>query len=49
MTIEDCSALLGYILGAAVPPALLINLTAWGANCLLSAITGRGLRLNGKL
>lgn len=49
MTIADCSSLLAQILGICVAPALLINLTQWGANVILSAITGRGLRLSGKL
>jgi hypothetical protein len=30
------------------PIALIINLTQFGANAILSAITGRGLRLNGR-
>lgn len=49
MTIADVSSLLTFILQQSVAPALIICLTQWGANVLIGAVTGRGLRLSGKL
>lgn len=49
MTVADTSNLLMFILQQSVAPALIICLTQWGANVLIGAVTGRGLRLSGKL
>lgn len=48
MTIADISEVLKYLLMLCAPCALVISLTQLGVNALLSAITGRGIRLNGK-
>lgn len=48
MTIEDISAVLRYLISYCAAPALIINLTQFGVNALICAITGKGLRLNGK-
>lgn len=48
MTIADVSAVLRELLLICAPCALIINFTQFGVNALISAITGRGIRLNGK-
>lgn len=48
MTIADASVMLLYLVKMCAAPALLINLTQFGVNAFLSAITGRGLRLDGR-
>lgn len=48
MTIADISAVLKELLFICAPCALVINLVQFGANALISAATGKGIRLNGK-
>lgn len=48
MSIADASQMLAYMITLCAPTALLINLVQFGVNALLSALTGRGLKLNGK-
>lgn len=48
MTIADISAVLRDLLYLCGPCALVINLVQFGTNAIISAATGRGIRLNGK-
>lgn len=48
MTIVDISAVLKELLTLCAPCALIICLTQFGVNAIISAATGRGIRLNGK-
>lgn len=48
MTVEDISAVLRYLIAFCAAPALIINLTQFGVNALICAVTGKGLKLNGK-
>lgn len=48
MDVNNACMLVRDLVLYCTPVALIINLTQFGANAILSAITGRGLRLNGK-
>lgn len=48
MTIADISEVLKYLLMLCAPCALVINLVQFGANAVISAATGKGIKLNGK-
>lgn len=48
MDVNNACILVRDLVLYCTPVALIINLTQFGANAILSAITGRGLRLNGK-
>lgn len=48
MDVVNACQLIKEIVAYCTPIALVINLTQFGVNAILSAITGRGLRLNGK-
>lgn len=48
MTIVDVSAFLKELLILCAPSALMINFVQFGVNALISAITGKGIKLNGK-
>lgn len=48
MQVQEISAVLGELITYCAPAALMINLTSWGVNVLIGAITGRGLHLDGR-
>lgn len=48
MSVADVSLFLKELLTYCVPCALLINLTQFAVNAVISAIMGKGIRLNGK-
>ncbi len=48
MSLQDASELLAYLISYCAPAALLINLTSWGANVIIGAVTGKGLNLDGR-
>lgn len=48
MQVNEIVNLMIYLVSYCAPCALVINLTAWGVNVIIGAITGRGLNLDGR-
>lgn len=45
MSMEDIGQVMLYLVQYCAPAAFVINLVAYGANCLISAATGKGFKL----
>lgn len=48
MSIQDVVNLMIYLVNYCAPAALIINLSSWGANVIIGAVSGRGLHLDGR-
>lgn len=48
MSVQDTVGMLSFLISYCAPCALLINLTSWGVNVIIGAVTGRGLNLDGR-
>lgn len=49
MEVIDAVSLMSYLVRYCAPPALIINLTAWAVSVAIGAMTGRGLKLDGRI
>lgn len=48
MQIADVVSLMIYLVSYCAPAALIINISAWGTNVIIGAVSGRGLHLDGR-
>lgn len=45
MTIADASQVMLQLVSYCMPTAFIINIVSWGCNAILSAVTGKGIKL----